>query len=132
MPFLSEHWAHLVGGGSAGAGGAAVFAMVFRDSIRQWLDDWKDERRAKRAERMAASGHNDRGMTELIHVITKSVDDQRANDVALRELLTRMVVADERSLDVQRMTSTQLSEIDKRMFRMEGALNAGGRFVGGS
>jgi len=126
MDWLKVNFGGLVGGGSAGVGGAAVLAVLFKDSIRTWIDDWKDERRAKRAERMTAAGHNDRGLTELIHLLTKSIDDQRQNDLTLRDLLTRMVVADARALDVQRMTSIQISEIDKRMLRMEGALNAGG------
>ena len=41
---------------------------------------------------------------------------------ALRDLLTRMVIADERGLDVQRQFSNQFQDVDKRLSRIEGAL----------
>ena len=128
LEYLKDHVGGLAGGGMAGGGVIIAFAAVFKDGIKKIIDDWSDERRAKRAAAMSAAGHDDRSWTKLVELLTKSVEDQKANGSNLHALLERMVIANERGLDVQRMTSNQLSELDKRTLRMEGAMNSRGNF----
>ena len=119
MNWIREHIPHLIGSGAIGGG---TLVLVFREAIaKSWEEFWR-ERREARAERLAEHSRGDHAMTELISLLKEDIKAQRENDRKTTELLAQMVLANERSLDVQRTFSNQFSDADKRLSRIEGAL----------
>ena len=135
--WLKEHLPHIAGIGSGVSGSATMFFFIFRDGINKWLEDWRDDRRARRAERTAIAGRADplKDVVQALRdelkaqreMLAADIAAQRANEKETIALMGQVATAIERGVDVQRMTSNQMSDVDKRLLRIEGAMN-GGRF----
>jgi hypothetical protein len=119
---FKEHMPKLFAGGGVGAGGGIVFFAIFKDSIREWMTDWRDERRAKRAERLASIGHYERAMTELLKMLKEMIASQHAQEKETIVLLGQMATSHERSVDIQRVTSNQVKDVFDRLTRIEGRI----------
>lgn len=118
MTFLHQYWPHIAG--TAGSGG--LLAIVFRDSIRDVLADWKEGRRGARAERLAAAGKGDRTWERFFELLAKDIDAQRVNDARIiqvlegvKEILTRL----EGKTDAQ---GKQLDMVHQRTISIQGAV----------
>lgn len=125
MNWLKDHVGKLL----AGSGGlATILLMTFKDSLREMWQEFHADRRIARERRQSESSRGDQAINKLISVLEKNLLEQHLTIESMRDLLERIVVANERSIDVQRAMSNQLSDFDKRLLRIEGAINAGGRF----
>lgn len=110
------------------AGTSGLFFFTFRDAINKAWEEYRAERKQARDQKHLDASRGDVAINKLISVFEKNLSDQHLTIESMRLLLERMVIAHERSLDVQRMASTQMSDVDKRLLRIEGAINAGGGF----
>lgn len=118
MDFLRHFWPHLT---AAFSGLSTLLLYWFRDEITKWRDERRRDRQAEREERANVHGRGDRALSELVALIRADLDKSWTRADKIDDLLTRMVVANERSLDVQRTLSNQLSDFDKRLGHIEGA-----------
>lgn len=123
--WIKDHVGNLLaGGGSA----ATILLVTFKDSLREFWQEWHADRRVARERRQSETSRGDLAINKLISVLEKNLTEQHVTIEKMQLLLERMVVANELSLNVQRVVSTQMSDFDKRLLRIEGAINAGGRF----
>ncbi len=106
-------------GGAAVTGSTAL--VLFRDAIKDTFKSWEDEKRARRAERLAEANKKDTSWVELITLFKEAVHDQKLAMVKTNELLERMTIAHEKNIDLQRIFSNQMNDVDKRLYRIEGA-----------
>src|ERR1035437_1897643 len=123
--WLKEHSGKLLAGGGATG---TIILVTFKDSLREFWQEWHADRRIARERRQSEQSRGDTAINKLIAVLEKNLGEQHVTIEAMRGLMERMTVANELSTDVQRTMSTQMSEFDKRLLRLEGAINAGGRF----
>lgn len=119
MNFFREYWPHITTG-IAGSGG--LLAIIFRDGIKDIIGDWRKERDARRAERLAAAGKGDAIGTQLIAVFRDDLKDRREHDIrvvqvleAVKEILTRL----EGKADG---TGKQLDLVHQRVISIQGAV----------
>ena len=136
MNLLKQYWPHIAG---AAAGSGSLLAIIFRDGIKDIIADWRKERDAKRSERLASASRIDSPMRDVFQLlrdelkaqrelISADIVSQRANDKEIIAILAQVATSNERHLDMERTFSTQFSEFDKRLGRIEGAVNMlGGR-----
>lgn len=127
--WLKQHLGHVVGGGSAGAGGAFAFFMLFRDGIKEAIQEWRRSRDEARAERTAArltAGKPGDTLKELMalmrdemkasrEMLAADLLAQRQSDKEVVALLGQMATANERHLDVERQFSNQFHDVDKQL-----------------
>ena len=125
LTWLKEHAGKLLAGGGATG---TVLAVTFKDSLREMWQEWHADRRIARERRQSEASRGDTAINKLIAVLEKNLSEQHLTIESMRGLLERMTVANELSTNVQRTLSTQMSDFDKRLLRIEGAINAGGRF----
>lgn len=95
--FLAAHGGHLITGGSAGAGGIAVFSVLFRDGINEWWQERKEERRAARAAKAVLDNKGDALGTTLVAVLREDLKERREHDnrvvavlEGVKDILTRL------------------------------------------
>jgi hypothetical protein len=119
IEWIKDHAGHFA---SATAGGGAVFFVMFRDGLRELVQEWKSSRAEARAERLATRGARmakeagaDKGMERLITLLEKDVEQQRSNMKEIIAVLGQMATSHERNLDAQRVFSNQMNDFDKRL-----------------
>lgn len=121
MPeIVTAHLGHLIGGGSAGAGGVAVFSLLFRDAIKEWWQERKEERRATRAARTAEAGKGDAVGVTLVAVLREDLKERREHDnriVAVLEGVKEILVRLETK---QLAQGSQLDLVHQRVISIQG------------
>ena len=120
MTWLSDHVAHVVGGGALGGGNGLV---VFRDAIGKAWGEWIKDRAEARATRTQAAGSSDRLANALITSFREDIAAQRLNDATLREILGRIVSAVERLSERQDQFNVKQDSLDGRLDRWERSRN---------
>jgi hypothetical protein len=122
MNWLTAHWAHIVGGGSAGIGGAAFFGVVFRDGIKEWWAERKEERRAARTAKALQDGKGDAVGTALVSVLREELGERGKRDervVQVLEVVKDILVRLETKQDTQ---GKQLDLMHQRVITIQGAV----------
>lgn len=118
MEWIKHHVMHLAGGG---VGGVAAIGLLFREAIRELWNDYREARKAKREAELVEAGQGGKVMHELISLLRTSLDIQRIASDKQTELITQIVIANEKSVEVQRGIDTTLKDVYKRLGHIEGA-----------
>lgn len=116
--WFKQHLMHLAGGG---VGGLAAIGLLFREAIKELWSDYREARKAKRDAELAEAGSGGQVMKELLGLLRASLDVQRITSDKQTELIARLVLSNDRSVEVQRGIDIALKDIYKRLGHIEGA-----------
>lgn len=106
--------------GTAGTGG--LLLVVFRDTINKAWEEYRQDRRMAREAHQAASGKDGQLAASFIGLLKSDLDSQARTRDEMAKAIGQLAKSMEAVMDTQRILSSQMSEMQKDLLMVKGAV----------
>jgi hypothetical protein len=119
MAWLGQHAGNLMaGGGSIGA----IILIAFKDSLREWWQEYHAAKRMARDAHLAASGKDGKLASAFIDLLKSDLESQGRTREQMSTAIASLAKSMEQVLDTQRILSNQINDMNKDLTLVKGAV----------